>query len=392
MTRWTASTVEDVAEIATRHAESVDREGRFPIEAVSALRSAQLLGVVLLTSPNAQENALKVASSACCTLGRACGATGLIYAMHLSQLACLESAALSSTWHSAFLRDARRQQYLIASVTSEAGVGGDIRTSSCALDVTGDLFDLRKEAPTASYVTHADALVITARRNAAAVSSDQALVVVPRGSFEIEELRRWDTLGMRGTCSGGFSLHARGHVNQVCLESFSTIAEQVMVPVCHVLWGSVWLGIAAMSIDRARNSLAAKARGATIENISVQTTGGMLRLERAAADLRTMESRLLTAIEDVSQQLVGATSGRSPSIAARVSINALKVTLSELAVSIVLDCLKVCGSEGYRNDGPFSLTRQLRDVLSAPLMVNNDRVAASNSHLALIQKSLSTVL
>jgi acyl-CoA dehydrogenase len=39
--------------------------------------------------------------------------------------------------------------------------------------------------------------------------------------------------------------------------------------------------------------------------------------------------------------------------------------------------MRACGLSGYRNDGEFSIGRHLRDVLSAPLMINNDRILAN---------------
>jgi acyl-CoA dehydrogenase len=56
------------------------------------------------------------------------------------------------------------------------------------------------------------------------------------------------------------------------------------------------------------------------------------------------------------------------------SINLLKVEASELAVTTVMSAMRACGLSGYRNDGDFTVGRQLRDVLSAPLMINNDRI------------------
>jgi acyl-CoA dehydrogenase len=56
------------------------------------------------------------------------------------------------------------------------------------------------------------------------------------------------------------------------------------------------------------------------------------------------------------------------------SINLLKVEASELAVETVMSAMRACGLSGYRNDGDFTVGRQLRDVLSAPLMINNDRI------------------
>ncbi len=59
------------------------------------------------------------------------------------------------------------------------------------------------------------------------------------------------------------------------------------------------------------------------------------------------------------------------------SINLLKVEASELAVTTVMSAMRACGLSGYRNDGDFTVGRQLRDVLSSPLMINNDRILAN---------------
>src|SRR4029077_16591635 len=58
-------------------------------------------------------------------------------------------------------------------------------------------------------------------------------------------------------------------------------------------------------------------------------------------------------------------------------INLLKVEASELAVTTVMSAMRACGLSGYRNDGDFSVGRHLRDALSAPLMINNDRILAN---------------
>ena len=59
------------------------------------------------------------------------------------------------------------------------------------------------------------------------------------------------------------------------------------------------------------------------------------------------------------------------------SINLLKVEASELAVTAVMHAMRACGLSGYRNDTDVSIGRHLRDVLSAPIMINNDRILAS---------------
>jgi acyl-CoA dehydrogenase len=59
------------------------------------------------------------------------------------------------------------------------------------------------------------------------------------------------------------------------------------------------------------------------------------------------------------------------------AINLLKVEASDLAVATVMSAMRACGLSGYRNDGDFTVGRHLRDVLSAPLMINNDRILAN---------------
>ena len=65
-------------------------------------------------------------------------------------------------------------------------------------------------------------------------------------------------------------------------------------------------------------------------------------------------------------------------------MNLLKVNASELAISIVMSSLQACGLAGYRNDSEFSITRHLRDILSSPIMINNDRVLANATSAALL--------
>ena len=66
------------------------------------------------------------------------------------------------------------------------------------------------------------------------------------------------------------------------------------------------------------------------------------------------------------------------------SMNLLKVSASELAITTVMSAMQACGLSGYRNDGEFSLSRHLRDVLSSSVMINNDRILASSASAALL--------
>jgi len=46
--------------------------------------------------------------------------------------------------------------------------------------------------------------------------------------------------------------------------------------------------------------------------------------------------------------------------------------------------MQACGIAGYRNDGEFSIGRHLRDILSAPVMISNDRILANVATASLL--------
>ena len=88
--------------------------------------------------------------------------------------------------------------------------GGDLRKSVCAVEQTGSRIALIKSATVMSYGEQADAILTTARRSADAASSDQVLVAFMKEDYQLEPIMNWDTLGMRGTCSSGFTLEGNG--------------------------------------------------------------------------------------------------------------------------------------------------------------------------------------
>ena len=49
-----------------------------------------------------------------------------------------------------------------------------------------------------------------------------------------------------------------------------------------------------------------------------------------------------------------------------------------------MSAMQACGLAGYRNDGEFSIGRHLRDMLSSPIMISNDRILANLGHAAVL--------
>ncbi len=370
-----------VAEAAAQHVDSVDREGRFPAETVEALKRERLLGPAIPVEHGGEGLGTMQIADLIVQLAQACGSSAMIYAMHQIKTSSFVTHGGASDWHRAYMRRIAAEQLLMASATTEAGIGGNLRNSICAVEVTDGRFALTKEATVISYGNYADAILATARRAPDAASSDQVMVVIPADkNRKLDRTSVWDTLGMRGTCSDGFHLEAAGDAAQIFPKPFSEIAAQSMLASSHIFWAATWFGIAADAFNRAQAFVKAAARKQTDGSLPP----GALRLAEAAALLQEMKGHLTAAINRF-DSAKGDDDALS-SIGFAAEINALKVAASEKAGAVVRLAMLVNGILGYKNGTPFSVGRHLRDVTSAPVMISNDRILSNTATLMLMSR------
>lgn len=365
-------------EVAGPAAADVDARSRFPGEAMGALREAGLLGALIPIELGGLGWTLERVSQVTTELGKHCSSAAMVYAMHQIQVACLVRHGHSERLR-AFTCDVAARGLLLASATTEVGIGGNVRNSSCAVERSAEAFRLQKQAPVISYGEYADAVLATARRTSDSPPNDQVLVVCRRDDLVLEQTSGWDALGFRGTCSNGFLLTATGAADDILPVPYGDISSETMLPVSHILWSSLWLGIALSAADKARTF--------------VQTAA---RKNPDASPPNAMRLAELTTVLQQFQDVVSASRGRyaqvssdlerSSSIGFAIAMNSLKVSASTLVVDIVQRALLICGMAGYSNQSPLSLGRLLRDAYGAQLMVNNDRINANNAQLMLVYR------
>jgi acyl-CoA dehydrogenase len=368
---------ERAAAVALKYADSVDREARFPHEAMAALRAENLLGVLVPSRLGGEGSTVSDVAQVCYTLGRACASTAMIYAMHQTKVACITNHGLGSAWHESLLRRLVKEQLLFASSTTEGKAGGNVRSSASPIVQEGATISLVRDASVISYGAQADGVVTTARRDEKAEPTDQVLAVFLKEDYELETTVGWDTLGMRGTCSSGFNLKAKGIPGQVLPVPYDRIHAQTMTPVAHVLWSSVWAGIAAASVAKAEMFVRRALRGS-----GGQLPPGAAHLNKAKSSLRLLRNLISTSLDLFERSR--SEERYAASLDYQVTLTLTKVEASELAVDTVLSCYRTCGLAGYRNDGDVSISRHLRDVLSSPIMINNERIVANMSNALLM--------
>jgi acyl-CoA dehydrogenase len=355
------------ADAARTYASAVDAEARFPSEAFAEIRKQRLLGIQVPQALGGEAASIAEIADVCYILGQACSSTALIYAMHQIKMACITRHAKGSAPIERILSRIAAEQLLMASSTTEGQAGGNVRSSEAAVERDGGHVTLERKATVISYAVEADGVVTTARRAADAAGSDQVLLVLLKSDYTLERLQVWDTLGMRGTHSEGFTLRARAAAEQIMPEPYDRIHAQTMVPFAHLLWGSVWAGIAAAATAKAQAFIRHAVRGS-----NGTMPPGAAHFTQAVSSLRTLRGVLAANLN--SYQSIMSDEKAISSLEFQAQITLTKVQVSELAVTTVLSSLRACGLSGYRNDTEFTIGRLLRDVLSAPLMINNDRI------------------
>jgi acyl-CoA dehydrogenase len=364
--------------------DEVDRDARFPREAFDALREEKLLSAYVPAEYGGMGLSIGEISRICEALGQYCASTAMIYAMHQIQVACIVHHGLATPFFRDYAREIASRQLLVASATTEMGIGGDVRSSICAVKVVDNYFMLEKQAPVISYGSYADAILVTCRRSEDAPKNDQVMVLVRQDDCTLKQLSAWDTLGFRGTCSPGFELKSIGKSEQIFPVPYGEIHSETQHPVAHILWASLWTGLAADAMNRARQMVRNEAR----KNPGT-TPISATRLAEAGLVLNGIKGLVAATLAEYEKLLDANDTEAFSHFGFVVRVNDLKLSASTMVLDVVERAMVICGIQGYRNDSKLTLGRHLRDAMGASLMVNNDRILQQNAmmHVAIREAS-----
>jgi acyl-CoA dehydrogenase len=365
------------AGVAAEDAARVDREAAFPAGTIAALDDAGLLAAVVPVPAGGLGLGVGILAGVAAELARGCGSSAMIWAMHQLQLACVvRHGGLDSPPLARLLSALRADGTLLASVTSEQGIGGDLGRSRTCVHPDGEGYLLEKDSPTVSYGGQAGAFLISARRGPDAAEDDQVTVIASRDQVSLEPRGQWNSMGMRGTCSPGFLLRARFGLAQILTDPFEVMAARTLIPMSEILWSAVWIGLASEALARAARYAGERAArsGAAVTDH---------RLGRADQILTGLEAQLGEAVErfeavDRGEEEAGRWF--------RARLHALKLAASTSTIEIAQLAMAICGFAGYQECGPYSVARLLRDLYSAQVMVSNDKLLESNAAHAAIAR------
>jgi acyl-CoA dehydrogenase len=374
--------------LLAQHASAADASAEFPEASLKALRMSGLLGLLVPRSYGGLGGSLRDMAEIATILGAGCVSTAMIWAMHCQQVDAVVRFGPAELRQRVLPEIARGDCY-IASVTSERAKGGHLLTNAEGLVGDGDRYRLVRDAPIVTGGLRADAYLVTMRAAPEAPPNQVTLVWADRAAMAVEQVREWDTMGMRGTESVGLTL--RGSVPRSAVigaeGDFRAVALESFVPVGHIGWAATWLGAARGGLARVASSMRSRE---TSSVPAAQSDLAQARLAEVRVKLEAVSAYLWQVVAEVEE--LRSLGQRTDAPATQIHLNTLKVLASTLTYQAIDECVQIVGlNHGYRRDSDLRLESLLRDLRSASLNYSNDRILVASGALGLVDTNVQLV-
>ncbi|MGH2640539.1 MAG: acyl-CoA dehydrogenase family protein [Actinomycetota bacterium] len=334
--------------LAAEHAAEVDREGRFPEEAVGALRDAGMLGLTLPTTVGGLGGTPADFLAVARAIASRCASTSMIFLMHV----CAAQVTLAGRADDVDeLRAMADGSNLSTLAFSERGSRSHFWAPVSQL--AGSRLSAQK-----SFVTsagHADSYVVATRSADAASPTDSSLYLVPASTPGIDISGPWLGLGLRGNASAPMAFDV--DVSEEMLLGEAGKGFDLMLGVV-LPWFQ--LGSGAVSVGIAEGAM-----GAAVAHV---TSAKLEHLGQTLADLPTVRARIGRAqtevdtvagfLADVARRM-GEADPTAPILSAKASAN-------EMAIRVTSEAMQACG--GAAMSPTLPIERSFRDARAGSVM------------------------
>jgi alkylation response protein AidB-like acyl-CoA dehydrogenase len=340
------------------HSDSVDRESRFPGEAVAGLAEQGLLGLGVPAELGGPGGGPAEIVAAVERIASGCSSTAMVYVMHAIATQTLLAGAACGGANRDVLREIGAGRHLTTLAFSEQATRSHFWAQASRATVAGDhaVVDARK-----SWVTsagHADSYVTAT----GAPGSDDPLVtelyLIPASTQGITIGGPFDGLGLCGNASSAIEfagVHVAVARRLGAAASGMALMMEATLPWFVLGCAACCVGLAGAAIEMA----AAHVAGARIEHLDTTLSGiAINRARLAEAKIRHMQARAL--LYEVAGQVAAADPG------AQLGVLALKAAAAEMAIAVTDETMRVCGGAAFSRQLP--LERLFRDARAATVM------------------------
>jgi alkylation response protein AidB-like acyl-CoA dehydrogenase len=347
-------------EIATgillQNAESVDRDARWPSEAMHALMDSRLTGLNAPARVGGHGQGLHGLATIVETLGRGCASTAMCFGMHCVATAVI--AARSTARHDErFLGPIAAGRHLTTLALSEAGAGANLFLADTRLTREGGFFHVSGEKQFVTNAGKADSYVVSTQASVQAEAGDFSCLVVENHTHGVEWGPPWNGFGMRGNQSRGMRIDARVPVDNLLGNEGDQVwyIFEVIAPYFLVAMAATYVGVAQAALAAATQHLRERRHVHSGQALAEQPT-----LQHRVAEMTIAVERSRLLMEHAARL------GDAGSPDALQAILACKADAGETAVSVANEAMTLCGGMAYRENG--HVARLLRDARASHVM------------------------
>ena len=343
-----------VTAIARTHADSVDIDGRFPQEAVTALRSSGLLGLVLPTTVGGMGKGPQELTQVVSALAAACGSTAMIYLMHTA--AAVTVAAAPPAGQPTLLESMARGESLGTLGFSEKGSRSHFWAPVSTSQLTGNTVRIKADKSWVTSAGYADVYVMSAG-SISGVAGEVDIYAIPANTEGLTVAGSWSALGFRGNASSPMTLDVDVPVSYRLGDAASGfgLMMQTVLPWFDLGNASVSVGLAGAAVDAAITHVS----GARLEH-----------LDQALSALPTIRAQIAKMSISLAAQRAYlsfvADSIANPTETTILNVLGVKASANDSALTITEMAMRVCGGAAFSRHLPIE--RAFRDARAGSVM------------------------
>ncbi|MGY3622565.1 acyl-CoA dehydrogenase family protein [Bradyrhizobium sp. USDA 10063] len=354
--------VSNAKEIADRilapAAKQNDKDGRFSSEAVAALGSAGLLGIMLPTEMGGSALGPRTFAAVIATLAEADASAAMVYLMHMSATATIAAArpgaAVAQT-----LKDISAGRHLTTLAFSEAGSRSHFWTPVSRAQPNGANVYLTAKKSWVTSAGHAQSYVVSTLAPEGKSPTDSTLYLVASGTPGLSVAGPWDGFGMRANASAPMILeNCRAEPGLQLTDDgagFKAMLE-IVLPLFNLGTSAVALGLCRAAVA----ATAAHLKSARFEHLG-QTLGESLPTLRA--QLATMQidtDGLAARIDDLIDHL------ERPRDTTMLRVLESKASAGDVAIAVTSAAMRACGGAAFSKH--MATERLFRDAHAGAVM------------------------
>ena len=342
--------LESLAATAGEHAGETDSNGEFPSEVINAFLASDLAALVSATDRGGLGGGIREASAVVERLGRECGSTAMIVAMHYCGATVIEALGPD---------DARAQvasgNALTTLAFSEMGSRSHFwaPVSTASADGENVVLDARKSWVTSA--NHADLYIWSSQ---ATTGEGNAIWLVPRATAGVASAAPFDGMGLRGNDSAPVTAEAARIPSGNLLGEDGKGADVMLgtvLPIFSVLNASAALGMMRGAIARTIHHAGATRFEHLDQSISRFPTARayIARIQLKADMVAALLAETLDSLEN-------------PGEATMLRVLEVKAAAGESATEVMDLAMRVCGGAAFRKE--VGVERYFRDARANTVM------------------------